>query len=65
LEAAWEYVEPIIEGCSGVHGGPLPSYPAGAWGPKEAEDLIRADGREWAITDAGSATPPAEGTPQR
>ncbi len=48
VEAAWEYVEPIIEGCSGPRGGPMPSYPAGTWGPKEAEDLIRADGREWA-----------------
>jgi glucose-6-phosphate 1-dehydrogenase len=51
LEAAWEYVEPIIEGCSGAGGATLPSYPAGTWGPKEAEDLIRADGREWAAAD--------------
>jgi glucose-6-phosphate 1-dehydrogenase len=48
LEAAWQYVEPIIEGCSGARGRALPTYPAGTWGPKEADDLIRADGREWA-----------------
>jgi glucose-6-phosphate 1-dehydrogenase len=22
-------------------------YPAGTWGPKEANDLIERDGREW------------------
>jgi glucose-6-phosphate 1-dehydrogenase len=56
LEAAWAYVEPIIAGCSGALGGVLPTYPAGTWGPKQADDLIRADGREWAPTDV----PPSE-----
>jgi glucose-6-phosphate 1-dehydrogenase len=22
-------------------------YPAGTWGPKEADDLLERDGREW------------------
>ena len=57
LEAAWEYLDPIIEGCGGARGGQLPSYPAGTWGPKEAEDLIRADGREWAAADGGPSQP--------
>jgi len=57
LEAAWEYLDPIIEGCSGARGGQLPTYPAGTWGPKEAEDLIRADGREWVPADAGPSQP--------
>ena len=61
LEAAWEYVDPIIEGCSGARGGQLPAYPAGTWGPKEAEDLIRADGREWAAADAGPLQPSGGG----
>jgi glucose-6-phosphate 1-dehydrogenase len=25
----------------------LPEYPAGAWGPAEADDFIQADGRAW------------------
>ena len=61
LEAAWEYLDPIIEGCSGARGGQLPAYPAGTWGPKEAEDLIRADGREWAAADAGPLQPSGGG----
>jgi len=59
VEAAWEYLDPIIEGCSGARGGQLPTYPAGTWGPKEADDLIRADGREWAAADAGPSQPSA------
>jgi glucose-6-phosphate 1-dehydrogenase len=25
----------------------FPNYPAGTWGPKEAEDLMERDGRRW------------------
>jgi len=25
----------------------FPNYPSGSWGPKEAEDLMRRDGRQW------------------
>jgi len=46
VEAAWEFLTPVIEGCAGWGGG-LPTYAAGTWGPKEADDLIAADGREW------------------
>jgi glucose-6-phosphate 1-dehydrogenase len=48
MEAAWEYVDPIIAGCGGSKQD-LPTYPAGTWGPKEADDLIRADGRQWDV----------------
>ena len=27
----------------------FPNYEAGTWGPKEAEELIRRDGREWLV----------------
>jgi glucose-6-phosphate 1-dehydrogenase len=46
VEAAWAFVQPVIEGCADE---PLPHYPAGSWGPKEADDLIGADGRRWDI----------------
>lgn len=48
IEAAWAFVAPIIEGCEGR--GPLPVYPAGTWGPSEADALIEADGRAWHLT---------------
>jgi glucose-6-phosphate 1-dehydrogenase len=47
VEAAWEFVNPIIEGCMSDAKRPLPKYPAGTWGPKEADELIEADGRRW------------------
>ena len=44
---AWRFVMPIISGCSQSRAENLHEYPAGSWGPAAAEELIRADGREW------------------
>jgi len=48
VEAAWEFVTPVIEGCI-ERKVALPTYPAGSWGPKEADDLLAADGRRWQL----------------
>ena len=47
VEAAWRFVSPVIEGCSQVRCQNILEYPAGTWGPKEADELIEADGRKW------------------
>jgi glucose-6-phosphate 1-dehydrogenase len=39
VEAAWAVVEPVLE----THRRAYP-YELGTWGPKEADDLIAADG---------------------
>jgi len=49
VEAAWEFVSPVLEGCAQQHVSELPTYAAGTWGPKEADDLIEADGRRWHV----------------
>jgi len=49
VEAAWAFVEPILEGCRGCPPECLPTYPAGSWGPAEADALIEADGRKWML----------------
>ncbi|MCP4376697.1 MAG: glucose-6-phosphate dehydrogenase [bacterium] len=49
VEAAWQFVRPIIDGCSHDTTEHLRRYTAGTWGPKEADDLIEADGREWRL----------------
>jgi glucose-6-phosphate 1-dehydrogenase len=49
VEAAWAFLTPILEGCAGLPVDQLPSYPAGTWGPKEADELIEADGRRWML----------------
>src|SRR5262245_58482371 len=40
LEAAWEFVTPILEAWQAAPPAPLPTYPAGSWGPPEADRLI-------------------------
>jgi glucose-6-phosphate 1-dehydrogenase len=49
VEAAWSFATAILESCKELRAKPLPQYAAGSWGPKEADDLIRADGRQWEI----------------
>jgi glucose-6-phosphate 1-dehydrogenase len=46
VEQAWRIVEPVLEGWDRGQ-APLPRYPAGTWGPKQADVLIERDGRQW------------------
>jgi glucose-6-phosphate 1-dehydrogenase len=50
VEAAWRFVSPILEGCAMQSPDCLASYPAGSWGPKEADDLIAAAGNRWHVS---------------
>ena len=47
VEAAWQWVTPILEAWEHQHVHFLPEYRSGTWGPLEADRLIEADGREW------------------
>ena len=47
VEAAWRWVMPIVERWADRRKDPLPIYPAGEWGPAEAERLIESTGRRW------------------
>jgi glucose-6-phosphate 1-dehydrogenase len=48
VEEAWRFVDSIQEGWQrDGSAAPLCHYPAGTWGPKEAEELLRRDGRAW------------------
>jgi glucose-6-phosphate 1-dehydrogenase len=46
VERAWEVFDPLIQLWES---GPADShdYPAGTWGPEEADRLMERDGREW------------------
>ncbi|GAB2972698.1 glucose-6-phosphate dehydrogenase [Nocardioides montaniterrae] len=46
IEAAWRWVEPIIDHHAGSGAAPAP-YPAGSTGPAEASALLERDGRTW------------------
>jgi glucose-6-phosphate 1-dehydrogenase len=46
VEQQWAFVDPILDAWH--RGVPVLSpYPAGSWGPPEAETLIERDGRQW------------------
>ena len=48
VEAAWAYVDRLLEGWAGEDPGvPLPEYTAGTWGPAEAHVMLARDGRTW------------------
>ncbi|GLR65943.1 glucose-6-phosphate 1-dehydrogenase [Acidocella aquatica] len=46
VEAAWTWIEPILEAWSNAAELPKP-YTAGTWGPSAAVALIERDGRTW------------------
>jgi glucose-6-phosphate 1-dehydrogenase len=49
VEAAWEWVMPILDTWQQSRARFLPEYRAGAWGPLEADRLIQGDGRQWRL----------------
>lgn len=46
LEAAWEWVEPVLDFWEQEEDEPIP-YTAGTWGPAAASALIGRDGLQW------------------
>jgi glucose-6-phosphate 1-dehydrogenase len=44
-EGAWGILEPVMRAWS--ESEEVPTYPAGTWGPNEADELLERDGREW------------------
>ncbi len=47
VEAAWEWIDPIIKGWHQHYQSPRP-YPAGSNGPEQAQSLLERHGRQWA-----------------
>jgi glucose-6-phosphate 1-dehydrogenase len=48
VEEAWRFIDDIEAAWSGEGEQPrLFFYPAGSWGPTEADQLIEEDGRAW------------------
>ena len=44
-EGAWGILEPVMRAWS--ESEEVPTYPAGTWGPNEADELLERDGRGW------------------
>ncbi|MDQ6654754.1 MAG: glucose-6-phosphate dehydrogenase [Verrucomicrobiota bacterium] len=47
VEQAWDFIDRIEDAWHAAEPPPLCNYPAGSWGPKEAEELLGRDGRAW------------------
>ena len=48
VEEAWAFVDPIENAWAQKESAPqLFDYPAGSWGPEEADELLARDGRAW------------------
>jgi glucose-6-phosphate 1-dehydrogenase len=47
IEETWAFVTRILEGWKQAHRPDFPNYHPGSWGPKEADDFIKTDGRMW------------------
>lgn len=51
VELGWSIVTPILDVWSALSTQDFPNYTAGSWGPKEADELLRRDGRQWRSSD--------------
>jgi len=47
VEAGWCVVEPVLDVWRALPARSFPNYAAGTWGPKEADELMKRDGRQW------------------
>src|SRR2546425_11251607 len=46
VELQWAIVDPLLMYWAGHPPDDFPNYPAGSMGPKEADDLLRREGRQ-------------------
>jgi glucose-6-phosphate 1-dehydrogenase len=48
IEKSWELLMPVLEAWNATSATRVPEYPAGTWGPTEADSLFDRDWRAWA-----------------
>jgi glucose-6-phosphate 1-dehydrogenase len=47
VEAGWSIVAPVLKAWENTPPEDFPNYPAGSWGPRDADLLLQRDGRTW------------------
>lgn len=47
VEAAWEFVDPIINAWNNRDDIPVYGYPAGTWGPEPADSMVEGENMSW------------------
>lgn len=48
VEAAWQLLMPVLQGWQTTPPSDFPNYPAGTWGPEDAQHLL-AQGHIWPL----------------
>jgi len=49
VEVAWSLITPIHEGWASNKQSAVYDYPAGTWGPKEADEMLHIEGHRWRL----------------
>ncbi|HEV2714167.1 MAG TPA: glucose-6-phosphate dehydrogenase, partial [Terriglobales bacterium] len=52
VEAGWSIVDPVLDVWKALPPRRFPNYSAGTWGPKDAEELMERDQRQWRKIEA-------------
>jgi glucose-6-phosphate 1-dehydrogenase len=52
VEASWNIIQPVLDVWKALPPRSFPNYAAGSWGPREADELLERDGREWLNGDS-------------
>jgi len=47
VEMAWSIIDPILDYWEKHPVNSLPTYPAGSWGPQEANKILDGDHTRW------------------
>src|SRR5467141_2182716 len=47
VEAGWSVVDPMLDVWTALPPRKFPNYAAGTWGPKDADELLERDERQW------------------
>lgn len=49
VDIAWQLITPLHEGWATNPRSHVYDYPAGTWGPKQADEMLARDGRRWRL----------------
>lgn len=47
VEAGWSIVDPFLDVWTALPPRNFPNYQAGSWGPRDSDELMVRDGRQW------------------
>jgi glucose-6-phosphate 1-dehydrogenase len=47
VEAAWQFIDPILQAWEKEPAFPLHGYPCGTWGPEMADQMIEGEVQTW------------------